>query len=214
MRKKQHKRINPSNGNYDKFYIINYLEPGKSWKILEEEDPEDDRREEEWMETSNEETSIVCLFCSFQNVNFDTITSHMVSDHHFDFNSLTSKMSFYEKVKVVNFIRRNIHQNVCLYCEKKFLERTVLLHHFNTHGESESGEVPLFPDSKIWDRAEYFFPTYENDQFLILLDRVNEETAPHTPEKESMDCNTVVVIPEDLPLICENKFLKDEFSFI
>lgn len=32
MRKKLHKRINPNNKEYDKFYINNYLEPGKSLK--------------------------------------------------------------------------------------------------------------------------------------------------------------------------------------
>lgn len=35
MRKKQHKRLNPSNRDYDKFYVINYLEAGKSWKALD-----------------------------------------------------------------------------------------------------------------------------------------------------------------------------------
>lgn len=32
MRKKFHKCINPNNKAYDKFYIINYLEPGRTWK--------------------------------------------------------------------------------------------------------------------------------------------------------------------------------------
>lgn len=32
MRKKQHKRINPENEKYDRYYIINYLEMGKNWR--------------------------------------------------------------------------------------------------------------------------------------------------------------------------------------
>lgn len=32
MRKKFHKCINPNNKMYDKFYMINYLEPGRTWK--------------------------------------------------------------------------------------------------------------------------------------------------------------------------------------
>lgn len=32
MRKKFHKCVNPNNKIYDKFYIINYLEPGRTWK--------------------------------------------------------------------------------------------------------------------------------------------------------------------------------------
>ena len=31
MRKKSHKKINPRNEAYDKFYIINYLEFGRTW---------------------------------------------------------------------------------------------------------------------------------------------------------------------------------------
>ena len=38
MRKKQHKKINPRNTAYDKFYLINYLEVGKSWEEVQSED--------------------------------------------------------------------------------------------------------------------------------------------------------------------------------
>lgn len=34
MRKKQHKCINPQNNEFDKYYVINYLEAGKKWKDL------------------------------------------------------------------------------------------------------------------------------------------------------------------------------------
>jgi hypothetical protein len=35
MRKKGHKRLNCDNPEYDRYYIVNYLEPGKNWKALE-----------------------------------------------------------------------------------------------------------------------------------------------------------------------------------
>lgn len=38
MRKKQHKKINPQNKTYDKFYVINYLEFGKNWEDVQSED--------------------------------------------------------------------------------------------------------------------------------------------------------------------------------
>lgn len=38
MRKKLHKRINPKNKCYDKYYIVNYLEVGKDWQEIEKED--------------------------------------------------------------------------------------------------------------------------------------------------------------------------------
>lgn len=38
MRKKIHKRINPSNIEYDKYYIVNYLEEDKDWQSIQKED--------------------------------------------------------------------------------------------------------------------------------------------------------------------------------
>lgn len=35
MRKKQHRKINPKNNEYDRFYVVNYLEPGKTWETIE-----------------------------------------------------------------------------------------------------------------------------------------------------------------------------------
>lgn len=37
MRKKLHKRINPKNKLYDKYYVVNYLEADKTWENLEKE---------------------------------------------------------------------------------------------------------------------------------------------------------------------------------
>ena len=42
MRKKKHFKINPRNHGYDRFYIINYLEPGKNWESYENEKYESD----------------------------------------------------------------------------------------------------------------------------------------------------------------------------
>lgn len=41
MRKKQHKKIDGKNRAYDKFYLINYLEPGKTWEDVQAEDDRD-----------------------------------------------------------------------------------------------------------------------------------------------------------------------------
>ena len=38
MRKKMHKRLNPKNPIYDKFYVINYLELGKNWEAVKSEE--------------------------------------------------------------------------------------------------------------------------------------------------------------------------------
>ena len=41
MRKKGHKKINSQNKSYDKFYVINYLEFGKTWEQVQSEDDRD-----------------------------------------------------------------------------------------------------------------------------------------------------------------------------
>lgn len=42
MRKKGHKKINPRNVSYDKYYIVNYLEFGRSWKEKDIDDAIDE----------------------------------------------------------------------------------------------------------------------------------------------------------------------------
>jgi hypothetical protein len=50
------------------------------------------------METNEEKTAVVCLFCSYQSVNFEDVLTHMVIGHKFDFNGVTTHCDFYQKV--------------------------------------------------------------------------------------------------------------------
>ena len=47
MRKKMHKKLNPKNKEWDKFYLVNYLEFGKTWEDIAREDDSGVRGEEE-----------------------------------------------------------------------------------------------------------------------------------------------------------------------
>ena len=40
MRKKGHKKLNPKNKMWDKYYLVNYLEFGKTWEDVAREDHE------------------------------------------------------------------------------------------------------------------------------------------------------------------------------
>lgn len=44
----------------------------------------------------------------------------MESNHGFDFALSTQNMDFYQKVKLINFVRKQIHDNKCLFCDNKF----------------------------------------------------------------------------------------------
>ncbi|XP_076632951.1 zinc finger protein 277 isoform X1 [Colletes latitarsis] len=170
MRKKLHKRINPNNKAYDKFYINNYLEPGKTWRHKQTNSRENDaiedqnsenEDEETWSDWNDEDIGITCLFCNCKNKHFHLICTHMETDHDFDFINASRNLTFYQKVKVVNYIRRQIHLQRCVFCETKVenvLEHMEQQNHF---------KVPM---QKIWDQPEYYFPMCENDSFLYNLD--------------------------------------------
>ncbi|XP_015431962.1 PREDICTED: zinc finger protein 277 [Dufourea novaeangliae] len=168
MRKKLHKCVNPKNKEYDKFYVNNYLEPGKSWKdkqsnsrendVVEDQSSED---EETWSDWKDEGIGITCLFCSHTDKQFHFILAHMRTEHDFNFQEESKDLTFYQKVKVVNYIRRQIQLRRCVFCEVEVdntLEHMKRQNHF---------KIPI---QKVWDHPEFYFPMCENDSFLYNLD--------------------------------------------
>ncbi|XP_064633183.1 zinc finger protein 277-like isoform X2 [Lineus longissimus] len=193
MRKKQHKKVNPQNIVYDKYYIVNYLELGKNWEIIQAEvdgpDECDSEVEDDWSDWKEEAGShAVCLFCDSQAATSDLLMEHMKVTHNFDLHAIKGrlKLNFYLQVKLVNYIRRQVYQNSCLSCDAKFKSRDELLRHFE-----DSGHISQLPDVKVWDQPQYYFPTYENDNLLFELS--DEETE----DDSGPEC---VVIPECNPV--------------
>ncbi|XP_011369791.1 zinc finger protein 277 [Pteropus vampyrus] len=190
MRKKQHRKINPKNREYDRFYVINYLELGKSW---EEVQSEDDRellgpQEEDWSDWKEHPVSAVCLFCEKQAETIEKLRVHMEDAHEFDLLKIKSELglNFYQQVKLVNFIRRQIHQCRCYGCHVKFKSKADL----RTHME-EAKHTSLLPEMKTWDQPEYYFPTYENDSLLCTL---SDSESDLTAQEHN---GNVTVISED-----------------
>ncbi|XP_029053222.1 zinc finger protein 277 [Osmia bicornis bicornis] len=170
MRKKLHKRINPNNKEYDKFYINNYLEPGKSWRhkqiYFKEKRAEDQSSENEdedtWSDWDDDEgVSISCLFCNYNDKHFHLILEHMKTNHDFDFKVASKDLTFYQKVKVVNYVRRQIYLQQCIFCEVKVND---VLEHMKEQSHFK------IPTQKSWDQPEFYFPMCENDSFLYHLD--------------------------------------------
>lgn len=42
----------------------------------------------------------------------------MEADHEFDFSDQTRDLDFYQKVKLVNYIRKRTHNKKCFYCDQ------------------------------------------------------------------------------------------------
>ncbi|XP_063165504.1 zinc finger protein 277 [Candoia aspera] len=177
MRKKQHRRINAKNQEYDKFYIINYLEFGKSWEQVQSEDDRElfHNQEEDWCDWEEHPVCAVCLFCEKQTDTTEKLYVHMEEAHGFNLQKIKSEhdLNFYQQVKLVNFIRRQVHQCQCYKCEKKFQLKKELIHHLE-----DSKHIAALPDRSVWDQPQYYFPTYENDTLLCTLsDNEDELTA-------------------------------------
>lgn len=184
MRKKQHKKINPKDTEFDKFYIINYLEMGKNWHQVQNEPDDDELSDAEnsdrcvsdgnwsdWEEDEDKvENPVVCLFCETSS-SFDEILSHMNGCHGFDFARICVEMDFYQQVKLVNYVRRQVYIGHCPCCDEILRNRGELLEHMSVKSHF------IKPQMQLWDQPEYFFPTYENDSFLCHLNDHQDDTA-------------------------------------
>lgn len=183
MRKKGHKRIDPKNQEYDKFYLINYLDPGKNWKELQtepeyekEDSPSDEDimcNEKDWEDwTESRQNLSLCLFCSKTDEDVNAILQHMKAEHSFDLNTIKVQygLSFYHQVKIVNYIRKHVYQNKCPSCLHEFECRDELNEHFFTERH-----YALPEDRSVWDQSAYFFPTFDDDSLLCYLEDDTEE---------------------------------------
>ncbi|XP_065812878.1 zinc finger protein 277 isoform X2 [Labrus bergylta] len=192
MRKKAHRRINASNREYDRFYVINYLELGKSWEEVQSEDDRElvEDEDDDWSDWQAHPVSAVCLFCDHQSETMEQIYSHLKNAHGFDLHKLRTDLNlrFYQQVKLVNFIRRQIHQSRCYGCQEKFASRDAVLHHI----VAESHVMKL-PDVSTWNQPQYYFPTYENDALLCTLSDSDEGEGDASRHGEE-----VPVIAEDV----------------
>ncbi|XP_012942323.1 zinc finger protein 277 [Aplysia californica] len=187
MRKKQHRKINPKNKEYDQFYIINYMEMGKNWESLQSEDnrpvsnhEKPANEEEEWSGwTEDSEPRVVCLFCDFSCPNQSDLLAHMKEKHGFDLQDVNQKLqlNFYQKVKLINYIRRQV--SAALSGAR--------------HAMCANTAVPMIRGTSVWDQPQYFFPTYEDDTLLCQLDDDDEGAAG--------DALGVTVIAEEIPLV-------------
>ncbi|XP_071961515.1 zinc finger protein 277-like [Antedon mediterranea] len=192
MRKKQHKKVNPKNKEYDKYYIINYLEMGKNWEDVRAEDDRDiaaARSEspdsENWEDWDDDASAnIVCLFCSYNSSEMSTMLSHMTQVHSFDLGVIkkTLDLNFYHQIKLINFIRREMHQHSCFVCREKYTSDDEIYKHM-----TEEKHISQIPDRNVWDQPQYFFPTYENDTLLCALE-----------DDDNNEQENTVVLAEDI----------------
>lgn len=223
MRKKGHKRINPENKIYDRFFMCNYKMKEEQANMQERkffnpkvstrsyqtqrkhtEEPtlfnNDDSDWSDW-EDHNQELEIICLFCLYKENGFEDVLAHMSETHKFNFEEETRNLNFYQKVKLVNFIRRKIHLKQCLSCDVSGETVETLLSHMD-----ESNHLRC--NQNDFEKPEFFFPTFEDDSFLCQIDDIKEE------EEMSDDSGAVVISEDPIAIVNEAAELLSREKFI
>ena len=143
MRKKGHKQLDPECKDYDRFYLVNYLEAGRTFRSEESLHvswTEEERDTSDWVGAAE---SLVCLFCRETRDDFDRLTQHMQEEHCFSFQGVTG-CSFYQKVRFVNLIRSCVREHRCFSCGDAFPDAHLLLRHLK---ESRHASRPPSLDS-------------------------------------------------------------------
>jgi len=151
MRKKSHRALNKEDRSFDKFYLVNYLELGKRWTQLNQE--EDSDNEETWQEIGTEPIDQhFCFFCEEVFSSYDKLITHLYEKHDFEYEKIKEqlKMSYYEQFKFVNWIRM-----------EKFKHET---------GKLDVMEITERILAKEWNQPQYYFPTYQDDAVLTTIE--------------------------------------------
>jgi hypothetical protein len=155
MRKKKHFQINPRNPEYDRFYISNYL-----INTDQDEEDGDDGDFEDW----NESVDTAETMCLFEDKIFSSpeeCHEHMKSVHQFN---LLDIPDFYNRIRLINFIRNKYSTCTCFVCETNFQNSEELKQHY------AEASHPLCVDStsSCWTDPCFLFPYYDNDPLLML----------------------------------------------
>eukprot|EP00051_Salpingoeca_urceolata_P012993 m.162553 g.162553 ORF g.162553 m.162553 type:complete len:146 (-) comp17667_c1_seq4:22-459(-) len=97
--------------------------------------------------------------------------------HGFDFWRLASEhnLDFYERVKLINFVRYQVQNNTCPRCEKRFDHREALLEHL----EAEQHFAIDAEKSDFRTHPQYLFPAANAfDPLLCCLETAEEYEQP------------------------------------
>lgn len=192
MRKKKHFKVHPCNHTYDRFYVINYAEPGKNWQALEKEKEEDkprvaqdaasasDASWDAWEEEEFDSTKSL-----FDDSLFDSPEAALDYDNKtygFDFEKLciSLDLNFYQSVVLVNYIRYQTAIRKCVGCGSYI--PSDLSAHFKTQACLNSWNLNL--DAAFWSDPRYLMPTIENDPLLMFLDPGEDSEVEPLAESE------------------------------
>uniref|UniRef100_A0A1I7X1P9 Zf-C2H2_2 domain-containing protein n=1 Tax=Heterorhabditis bacteriophora TaxID=37862 RepID=A0A1I7X1P9_HETBA len=177
----------------------------------------------EWQEDNLDvdETRVVCLLCDESDETAEGLMCHMREKHEFDFLKLIddNNLGVYQRMKLVNYIRKQNYNALCWVCQRNDLGNTIGL---AKHMQEEEKPIKTLPDSSLWNIEEYLVPIFGNDHFLWMFEsylenrnfgsnELHSDNRGHEKSHEAFVSeskrNTVEgVIAEDLPDLHELSF--------
>lgn len=189
MKKKRHFKVNGRNKIYDQFYLINYLEWGKTWEDLQRE-PDDDGESEttlstvseidpwrDWEEAIDEsdmfDEPTICPVCNASCVNAALALSHLAEEHDVDLIKLRREwnLDVYAAIKLINYLRWcHSVAHKCARCALQCANSAELL----AHAKAERHLTPL-RDAPFWDDAQFLIPVIDNDPLLRAPDLFGDD---------------------------------------
>ncbi|KAG2176902.1 hypothetical protein INT43_007556 [Umbelopsis isabellina] len=177
MRKKKHFKIAPNNRLYDRFYVINYLEPGKNWETFENDryESDEDRRDDSWADWDESEPEpTMCLFDETVLDTPELALKHMKTEHSFDLDVIKrdKSLDFYKIIVLINYIRHQSSFNRCYSCGTSTDTFPQLADHMKENNCFTN--VPSV-DAEFWKDPKYLLPTYESDPLLTAVDDGDDE---------------------------------------
>ena len=116
--------------------------------ILESEDPSgfsSENEDENWSDWNSENVDITCLYCDYIQKEIKLVMEHMKEDHNFNFEEITKNLNFYQKVKIVNYVRKQMDMKKCIFCGSEF---------DNLLGHMREEDHFKLPPKKVWDQPE------------------------------------------------------------
>ena len=178
--------------DFDRFYLINHIELGKGWEDLKKTEKKAaifESEESKFSGWEEDKPLTLCLFCDFKCNGTERVFGHMKVNHKFDFEYVTSQIDFYEKVKVVNYIRR-----VVAY----FGKQEDCQHLWNRNQKIVSTIKKLIYEKSNWKGEEFMQPLLKNDA-LIRCQNNNKCRVSTNVSKEKIDAHEIISCSRLLP---------------
>ncbi|KAI8050340.1 hypothetical protein BDF22DRAFT_622446 [Syncephalis plumigaleata] len=209
MRKKKHFKISARNRIYDKYYVINYLEPGLNWETLEYEKYESDEERrndddwDDWDEPDVEPTQ--CLFCDSIDESPEGIIEHMTSEHQFNLVTIREEhdLDFYKTVTLINFIRERSAHCTCMGCATSFDTLDAMVTHMK---DNDCFNKLPGNDNDIWKDPKYLFPTVENDPLLMWVDDADEMEEVQVPVANNTATEHAILLVKKMKMTVSRSF--------